>query len=55
MVTEKEFFDALESRLDASDVKKLRDSTVGVAGLGGLGSNIAMMLARTGVEARHRR
>ena len=49
MIAEKEFFDALESRLDASDVKKLRESTVGVAGLGGLGSNIAMMLARTGI------
>lgn len=49
MVSEKEFFDALEGRLGASDVKKLRSSAVGVAGLGGLGSNIAMLLARTGV------
>ena len=49
MVSEKEFFDALEGRVGASDVKKLRDSAVGVAGLGGLGSNIAMLLARTGV------
>ncbi len=49
MVSEKEFFDALEGRLGASDVKKLRSSAVGVAGLGGLGSNIAVLLARTGV------
>lgn len=29
--------------------KKLRDSSVGIAGLGGLGSNAAVALARTGV------
>ena len=49
MVSEKEFFGALESRLGASDVKRLRDSAVGIAGLGGLGSNIAILLARSGV------
>ena len=49
MVSEQEFYDALAGRLgrDATDI--LRSSTVGIAGLGGLGSNIAMLLARSGV------
>ena len=50
MVTEKEYFDALAERIDIDDVEKIRRSTIGIAGLGGLGSNIAMLLARTGVE-----
>ena len=49
MVSEQEFFDALAGRLGKDTVGKLRSSTVGVAGLGGLGSNIAMLLARSGV------
>ena len=49
MVSEKEFFKALSDRIGEEDAAKLRDATVGVAGLGGLGSNIAMMLARSGV------
>ena len=49
MVTEKEYFEALSGRIDPDDVKIIRHSVIGIAGLGGLGSNIAMMLARTGV------
>ena len=49
MASEKEFFDALAERIGKEDAGKLRSSTVGVAGLGGLGSNIAMLLARTGI------
>ena len=49
MVTEKEFYDALASRIGKGEACKLRDSTVGIAGLGGLGSNIAVILARSGV------
>ena len=29
--------------------EKLKNSTVGIAGLGGLGSNVAMALARSGI------
>lgn len=32
------------------NIKKNPDITVGIAGLGGLGSNIAMMLARSGIS-----
>lgn len=49
MVSEQGFFDALAGRIGEDAVKKLKGSTVGIAGLGGLGSNIAMLLARTGV------
>ena len=49
MVTEKEFFDALSGRIGKDAAIRLQDSTVGIAGLGGLGSNIALMLARSGV------
>ena len=49
MVTEKEFYDALAGRIGKGEACKLRDSAVGIAGLGGLGSNIAVILARSGV------
>ena len=49
MVTEKEFFDALAVRVGKEDADRLKGSAVGVAGLGGLGSNIAVLLARSGV------
>ena len=49
MVTEKEFYDALAGRIGKGDACKLKGATVGIAGLGGLGSNIAVMLARSGV------
>ena len=36
--------------MNANEVaKKLKSSTVGIAGLGGLGSNVAMALARSGI------
>lgn len=40
----------LSRYLTASELAKLQDVTIGIAGLGGLGSNACMMLARTGVE-----
>ncbi|MCR5814932.1 MAG: sulfur carrier protein ThiS adenylyltransferase ThiF [Desulfovibrio sp.] len=36
--------------LDAASLNKLSQCRVGIAGLGGLGSNTAMLLARTGFE-----
>ena len=49
MVTEDEFYSALTERIEKEDACKLRSATVGIAGLGGLGSNIAMLLARSGI------
>ena len=49
MISEQEFYDALAERLGKDAADKLRSSTIGIAGLGGLGSNIAMLLARSGV------
>ena len=49
MVSEQEFYNALAGRLGKDTVDKLKSSTIGIAGLGGLGSNIAMLLARSGV------
>ena len=40
---------ALEKRQGAEAVRKLQAATVAVCGLGGLGSNIAISLARAGV------
>ena len=47
--TEQEMSDALIERVGEKRQKLLRDSTVAVCGLGGLGSNIAISLARAGV------
>lgn len=44
-----EMLAALEKRQGAEAVRKLQASTVAVCGLGGLGSNIAISLARAGV------
>ena len=49
MPTREEMFAALEMRQGAEAVCKLQAATVAVCGLGGLGSNIAISLARAGV------
>ena len=41
--------DALERRIGREARERLRAARIGVAGAGGLGSNIAVMLARSGV------
>ena len=48
MLTEKEIFNALAERHGLENQKKFANSCVGIAGLGGLGSNIAVYLARLG-------
>lgn len=45
--------DTLAQRIGGDARAKLAAARVGVAGLGGLGSNIAVMLARSGVGALH--
>ena len=47
--TREEMLAALEMRQGADAVRKLQAATVAVCGLGGLGSNIAISLARAGV------
>ncbi|MBQ3714186.1 MAG: thiamine biosynthesis protein ThiF [Fibrobacter sp.] len=47
--TREEMLAALEKRQGADAVRKLQAATVAVCGLGGLGSNIAISLARAGV------
>lgn len=47
--TREEMLAALEKRQGVDAVRKLQVSTVAVCGLGGLGSNIAISLARAGV------
>lgn len=49
ILTEKEMNDALEERVGKENLQKLRSATVAVLGLGGLGSNVAISLARAGV------
>ena len=49
MVSEEGYYQALSERIGEENLRRLKDSTVGVAGLGGLGSNIAMLLVRSGV------
>ena len=49
MPTREEMLAALEKRQGAEAVRKLQAATVAVCGLGGLGSNIAISLARAGV------
>ena len=49
MVSEDDYYKALASRIGEEDACRLRSASVGIAGLGGLGSNIAIMLARSGI------
>lgn len=49
MITEKEWTDALISRHGIDLHKRFSSATVAVCGLGGLGSNIATALARSGI------
>lgn len=47
--SKEEILSALEARQGAENVAKLQGATVAVCGLGGLGSNVAIALARAGV------
>lgn len=49
MLTEKQLFNALAERHGLENQKKFSNSCVGIAGLGGLGSNIAVYLTRLGI------
>ncbi|MBQ9537414.1 MAG: sulfur carrier protein ThiS adenylyltransferase ThiF [Desulfovibrionaceae bacterium] len=42
--------EGLQKIIAESDLKKLQNVRIGIAGLGGLGSNCAMLLARSGVR-----
>lgn len=52
-LTEEEIDQILEKRHTKKRHRKIKAARVAVAGLGGLGSNIALMLARTGVGTLH--
>ena len=49
ILTQQQLHDALVERHGAEIQKKLDGATVGIAGLGGLGSNLAVFLARLGI------
>lgn len=53
MITFKEYDAALSRRYDKGTKNKITSAKVAVAGLGGLGSNIAIYLARAGVGHLH--
>ena len=53
MITFKEYDAALSRRYDKGTKNKITTAKVAVAGLGGLGSNIAIYLARAGVGHLH--
>ncbi|MDE6833061.1 MAG: sulfur carrier protein ThiS adenylyltransferase ThiF [Ruminococcus sp.] len=51
--TEKEFFNTLKERHGEDLQKKISSAKVAICGLGGLGSNIAVALARAGIGSLH--
>ena len=51
--TEKEFYNALKERHGEDLQKKITSAKVAICGIGGLGSNIAIALARAGVGSLH--
>ncbi len=51
--SQQEWNEALIERVTLPVFERLQQSVVGIAGLGGLGSHIAIMLARAGVGAMH--
>lgn len=51
--SEEELYSVLEQRHTKAVQEKLQNATVAVCGLGGLGSNIAISLARTGISSLH--
>lgn len=51
--TLEEYEQALINRFTLQVYEKFKNAKVGIAGLGGLGSNIAVMLARTGIGHLH--
>ena len=53
MVTEYEFAAAVDSRSDRPIYSIMQAAHIGIAGLGGLGSNVAVHLARAGVGRLH--
>lgn len=48
-ISEREFAEAVNSRSNAPIYDKMKAACVGIAGLGGLGSNIAAALVRSGI------
>ena len=53
MYSKKEIYQALVKRHSFSTQQLLKKGNVAIAGLGGLGSNVAIMLARVGVGQIH--
>ncbi len=51
--TKKEMYKALEERMGSELCEKFSSASVAICGLGGLGSNIAIALARAGVGRLH--
>lgn len=49
VMTEKEFFDALINRQGEEKTRRFREAKVAICGLGGMGSLVALSLARAGV------
>ncbi|MCR5416764.1 MAG: thiamine biosynthesis protein ThiF [Pseudobutyrivibrio sp.] len=49
MISERDYYNALEIRHGKDNQKKFNGATVAICGLGGLGSNVAIALARAGI------
>lgn len=53
MITENEFYEKIYPSVKKNNLEKIKNAKIAIAGLGGLGSNVAIMLTKCGFKKFH--